>query len=487
MKLYKDNGSKIFNPVSGRYVSVNGAIGRKLVKLSDEEYNALAGGSGSGASAEEGGVKIFSADRSKILNPSSGRFVSVSGVTGRKLLRMSNDDYEKLKTGAPVPKKPVKRSEALKRVIREQQAGTIVRGVQRADQLRDNPPRSTIRNVARSLVSDEARDGVDEDVRDNYPRSTIRNVARALRDEARDRVNEVVQENPELAIIPPRHNIRDVARAIVSDDRGLAEALARSLAEEAVQPEPPVFERQVTDVDQYRPPGLQRQDTDPGSFRPPELQRQITEESRYRPPAGLQRQVTEPTMPAQEGTNYLKVLLTIADVLDEITEKLEEEEEQKPVGMTAQEIDDMIFNDIQEAIRLERMAEMKRIKEELKKEEEMDEEIWNDANYDLYALEPVEDDTPVYKETWEDNIKKMNELFDEMFGIEEVGVEEQKEVEQKEEEKRQLTAEEHIEAVRRNLLNLDFLDAGRAPFQSASSVPDPHLDAFSHIDAESKK
>ena len=518
MKLYKENGAKIFNPTTGRYVKKSGTIGRRLERMTDSEYNSLGAGAGAGAGAsdeEEGGVKSFSQDKTKILNPSSNRFVAVSGATGRKLLRMSNQEYTALKGGAPVPKKSVKksssgRSESLKKVIRDQQAGTIVRGVQRADQLRDTPPRSTIKNVARSLVSDEARDGVDEDVRENSPpRSTIRNVARSLvSDEARDRVNEAVRENPEVAIIPPLHNIRDVARAIVSDDRGLAEALARSLAEEQVRPEPPALERQVTDVDQYRPPGLQRQDTDPSSYRTPELQRQITEESRYRPP-GLQRQLTDPTMPAQEPSeNYLEILLTVTDAIDDIIEEIEEEAKKEPkkVKMTYQELEDMIFDQIEEAIRVERKRELLRVIREELKEQEFIEDVFNDPEYDLYALEPVDDDTPEYIDAWKDAVNRLNELAEEEFGVEEAkegakGEEEKGEAKEHifddlttemgmdnmgEEQLRERTIDDSIAALRQNLMNIEFLDSGRGPYTSSSNVPDPHLDAFQHI-AESKK
>jgi len=496
MKLYKDD--KIFNPETGRYVKKSGTVGRRLERMSVDEYNELGGGAGAGAGAEEGGVKVFSQDRSKIMNPKSNRMVAVSGATGRKLLRMSNDEYEKLKGGAPAPKKPVKRSDILKRVIREQQAGVLVRGVQRADQLRDE------------ARQEQEEVGEEEQKGEEIPRGTsIRDTARALA--AREEIAEVIQENPEVAIIPPSRTIRDVARAIVSDDRGLAEALARSLAEEQVRPEPPAFERQVTDVDQYRPPGLQRQDTDPGSFRPPELQRQITEESRYRPPAGLERQVTEPTMPAQEGTNYLDILLNVADVLDEITEKLEEEEEAKEVGMTAQDIDDLIFNEIQDTIRLERARELTRITREYFKEQDLIEEEMKYVYDDFYGLEPVEDDTTEYKNDWNEAVNRLNELVEEEFGVE-VGVEESKEVgieeakeEAKEEgqvfddlttemgmqnmgdeEKRERTIDDSIENLRRNLMNLEFLDSGRGAYMSTNSVPDPHMDAFDHI-AQSKK
>ena len=482
MKLYKDNRSKIFNPVSGRYVSVTGTVGRRLERMSDQEYNELNGGAGAGASAEEGGVKVFSQDRSKIMNPTSGRMVAVAGATGRKLLRMSNDDYEKLKTGAPVPKKPVKRSEALKRVIREQQAGVLVRGVQRADQLRDE--------ARQEEVGEEERKGEEE-----VPRGTsIRDTARALV-AAREEIAEIIQENPEVVIIPPSRTIRDVARALARGE----------------MPELLALERAVTEEIPYQPE-LQRELTDPGSrYRPPELQRQDTELEQYRPP-GLQRQVTEPTIPAQEGTNYLNILLNVADVLDEITQKLEEEEEAKEVGMTAQDIDDLIFNEIQDTIKIERARELTRLTRQELKEQDLIEEEMQYVYDDFYGLEPVEDDTADYRNAWEDAVNRLNKLVEQEFGEEEkeeVGVEESKEEakeegqvfddlttamgqenmgeEVKEEEKRQMTAEEAIEGLRRNLMNLEFLDSGRAPYQSASYVPDPHLDAFSHIAAESKK
>jgi len=513
MKLYKDNGTKIFNPETGRYVKKSGTVGRRLERMTNDEYNALGAGAGAGAgaSAEEGGVKVFSNDKTKIMNPSSNRFVAVAGALGRKLLRMSNQEYTALKTGAPAPKKPVKRSEALQQVIREQQAGTIVRGVRRGDQVRgrarnrENPPARSIGNVAQALRRDRevVQDDVPEDVAENPPARSIGNVAQALareREVEQDdirmadnppaqpvrnwdrsidgdvalaaRVREVVQENPEVAIIPPGRNIRDVANALARG--GMPEMLA--------------LERAVTDeipfVDQ---PVLERDNTDPSSYRPPELQRQVTELDQYQEPS-------------QEGASYLNILLNVADVLDEITEQLEEEEEAKEVGMTAQDIDDLIFNEIQDTIRLERARELTRLTRQELKEQDLIEEEMQYVYDDFYGLEPVEDDTADYRNAWEDAVKKLNELVEQEFGEEEkeeVGVEEAKEEGQvfdeltramgmDEEEKRERTIDDYIEDLGRNLMNLEFLDSGRAPYQSASSVPDPHLDAFDHI-AQSKK
>ena len=400
MKLYKDD--KIFNPETSRYVKKSGTVGRRLERMTDDEYNQLGDGAGAGASTEEGGVKEFSQDQTKILNPKTQRFVAVSGATGRKLLKMSNEDYEKLKGGAPAPKKkPVKRSEALKQVIREQQAKTIVRGVRRSDEIMN---------------------------------------------EARDRIQQVVQENPEVAIIPPSRTIRDVAQA-----------LARGQMQE-IMPVP--LERQDTELEQYQEP-------------------------------------------SQEGANYLDILLNVADVLDEITEQLEEQE------LEQEEIENILSNLVEQVIREERMAEIKNIKEELKKEQEMDEEVWNDQEYDLYALEPVQDDTPEYRNTWEDAVNRLNELVVEEFG--EDGVEEKKEEEEAkeeakeegqvfdelttamgmdnmgEEEKRERNIDDAIEQLGRNLMNLEFLDSGRGAYMATNTVPDPHKNAFDHIEENKKK
>ncbi len=526
MKLYKDNKTKIFNPVTARYVKISGAVGRRLERMTDSEYNELGAGAGAGASTEEGGVKIFSTDRTKIMNPTSGRMVAVDGSTGRKLLKMSNDEYEKLKSVQPEPKKTsskksYKRSEALKKVIREEQAKTIVRGVRRADELTRARQEQEVGDKLDELIEqefgvEEEKEEAKEEAKEEVPRGhSIRDTARAVA--AQEEIEEVIQEFPEVTRLPRGRTIRDIARALARGDYFELDAIAR-----AIPPQRPAFERSVTELVPYvEQPVLERsltEETMP-SFPPrPPFQRAVTEEVPFVDQPVLERSETAETMlpspeleqyqvPSQEGANTLDILLNVTDVLEEITEKLEQEEEakeeEKAVGMTSQEIDDLIFNQIEDAIRLERMAEMKRIKEELKKAEEIDEQVWNDANYDLYALEPVEDDMPAYKDTWEDAVDELNELVEEEFGVEEskeeakeqgqvfddlttaMGMENMGE-EVKEEEKRQMTMEESIEGLRRNLMNLEFLDSGRSPYQSASSVPDPHLDAFSHI-AESKK
>ena len=496
MKLYKDNKTKIFNPVTARYVKISGAVGRRLERMSDTEYNELRGGAGT--STQEGGVKIFSEDRQKIYNPKTKRMVAVDGTTGRKLLRMSNDDYEKLKSVQPEPKKtstkkpaPKKRSEALKKVIREEQAKTIVRGVRRADQIRARARQEQeVGDRLDELIEqefgvEEEKEEAKEEAKEEVPRGhSIRDTARAVA--AQEEIEEVIQENPEVTQIPRGRTIRDIARALARGDYFELDAIARAI------PQPrPAFERSVTElvpfVDQ---PILERAETTETMPAVPDtrpvLERQTTELEQYQ----------EPPIPSQEGANQLDILLNVADVLDEITEKLEEQEQEEKAA-------EMVAREVENNIRKERMAEMKRIKEELEKAEEIEEQVWNDANFDLYALEPVEDDTAEYKNSWEDAVDELNELVEEEFGVEE-SKEEAKEQGQvfddlttamgqenmgeevKEEEKRQMTAEEAIEGLRRNLMNLEFLDSGRAPYQSASSVPDPHLDAFSHI-AESKK
>jgi len=495
MKLYKDNKTKIFNPVSGRYVSTTGSIGRRLERMSDAEYNELRGGAGAGAGAgtQEGGVKIFSQDQAKIYNPKTKRMVAVAGTLGRKLLKMSNEEYEKLKGAQPEPKKPApkKRSEALKKVIREEQAKTIVRGVRRADEIRERARQEQeVGDKLDELIEqefgvEEEKEEAKEEAKEEVPRGhSIRDTARAVA--AQEEIEEVIQENPEVTQIPRGRTIRDIARALARGDYFELDAIARAI------PQPrPAFERSVTElvpfVDQ---PILERAETTETMPAVPDtrpvLERQITQLEQYE----------EPPIPSQEGANTLDILLNVADVLDEITEKLEEQEQEEKAA-------EMVTREVENNIRKERMAEMKRIKEELEKAEEIEEQVWNDANFDLYALEPVEDDTAEYKNSWEDAVDELNELVEEEFGVEEskeeakeegqvfddlttaMGQENMGEV--KEEEKRQMTAEEAIEGLRRNLMNLEFLDSGRAPYQSASSVPDPHLDAFSHIAAESKK
>ena len=61
MKLYKDNGTKIFNPETSRYVKKSGTVGRRLERMSDQEYNQLGDWAGAGA----GSSIHFGYDRQK--------------------------------------------------------------------------------------------------------------------------------------------------------------------------------------------------------------------------------------------------------------------------------------------------------------------------------------------------------------------------------------------------------------------------------------
>lgn len=176
VKIYKD-GDKIFNPETGRYVKVTGTIGRRLERMTDEEYNNLGTGAGAGASADEGGVKIFNSDKKKILNPKSNKYVLVTGTMGRKLLRMSNDEYNNLlqERPAPAPKKQVKRPVDLKKIIKEEQAKAIVRGVQRGDEYLERFRQQTVR-----LFNELPEQVIDDLVAIPRPTHNIRTIARML-------------------------------------------------------------------------------------------------------------------------------------------------------------------------------------------------------------------------------------------------------------------------------------------------------------------
>ena len=162
---------------------------------------------------------------------------------------------------------------------------------------------------------------------------------------------------------------------------------------------------------------------------------------------------------------------------------------------------------VEDAIKLERARELTRLTREYFKEQDLIEEEMQYVYDDFYGLEPVEDDTPEYRNTWNEAVDKLNELVEEEFGVEEakeeeVGVEEEKEEAKEhifddlttamgmanmgEEEKRERTTEDYIEDLHRNLRNLEFLNSGRGAYMTTNSVPDPHMDAFDHI-AERKK
>ena len=387
VKLYRDNNTKIFNPETGRYVKVTGTIGRRLERMSDEEYNNLAGGAGAGAGVDEGGVKQFSPDRKKILNPKSNKFVLVTGTMGRKLVRMSNDEYLNLLRQRPVPRQV---NVDLKKVIREEQAKAIVRGVQRGDEYLERFRQQTVR------LFDELPELIDD-----------------------------------LVTIPrPTHNIRDVARMLIR----------------------PVLERSDTaeTVPDIPMPALQRQETKLQEIEPEDL----------------------------------NVISEVADRLDEMIEQLENENE-FDVGVEESKMEDVIVEEIQN-------KRKNRLNEIINNAQEGDlstEEQWERVFDELYELEPVQDDKKGFIETWEEFADNLEKMFDEMIAEEKekVGFEEEKEEkeqkqEEKQEEKQEMSGEDALEALRQNLMNLEILNSGRGAYQAHISNPDPHVDAFEHIE-----
>jgi len=379
VKLYRDNNTKIFNPETGRYVKVTGAIGRRLERMSDEDYNNLAGagGAGAGAGVDEGGVKVFSADKKKILNPVSRKYVLVTGTMGRKLLRMSNDEYLQLRPAPRQVKPPVD----LKKVIREEQAKAIVRGVRRGDEYLERFRQQTVRLF------------------DELPEQVIDG----------------------LVTIPrPTHNIRDVARMLIRPV-----VLERSHTAETI-PDMPLLERQETKLQQIEPEDL-------------------------------------------------TVINEVADRLDEMIEQLENENE-FDVGVEESKLEDVIVEEIQN-------KRKNRLNEIINNAQEGDlstEEEWERVFEELYELEPVNDDNKGFTQTWEEFADNLEKMFDEMIAEEkeEVGFEEEKE---EKEEKQEMSGEDALEALRQNLMNLEFLN-GRGPYQAHISNPDPHVDAFEHIE-----
>jgi|DEB0MinimDraft_6_1074348.scaffolds.fasta_scaffold12474_4 hypothetical protein len=389
VKLYRDNNTKIFNPETGRYVKVTGTIGRRLERMTDDQYNNLGGGAGAGAGVDEGGVKVFSADRKKVLNPQTNKFVLVTGTLGRKLLRMPNDEYNNLLLRERPAPRQVKPPVDLKKVIREEQAKAIVRGVQRGDEYLERFRQQTVR------LFDELPELIDG-----------------------------------LVTIPrPTHNIRDVARMLIRP------VLERSDTAETI-PDMPLLERQETKLQQIEPEDL-------------------------------------------------TVINEVADRLDDMIDQLENEFD---VGVEESKVEESKLEDvIVEQIQKKRKDRLNEIINNAQEGELSTEEEWERVFEELYELEPVNDDNKGFTQTWEEFADNLEKMFDEMIAEEkeEVGFEEQKqekeEKEQKQEEKQEMSGEDALEALRQNLMNLEFLN-GRGPYQAHISNPDPHVDAFEHIE-----
>jgi len=351
VKLYSENNTKIFNPETGRYVKVTGTIGRRLQRMSDEQYNNLAGAAGAGAGladVNEGGVKKFSGDKKKILNPKSNKFVSVTGTLGRKLLKMNNEEYSALGAGAgadagagapkkrvkPAPKRQVKPKPDvdLKKVIREEQAKAIVRGVKKADE---------------------------------YMRRFQEQVAELFNELPEQVVDEIIA-------IPPTHNIRDIARMII------------------------------------RPPTLQREQTDEGPAAIPTLERERTVPEMVRTYTGE----TIPYVPRSRSSSLdtidLELISNVSENIDALVKNLEDEFD---VGVEESKIEDVIVDNI----RNQRRDRLNEIINNAKEGELNTEEQWDEVFKELYELEPVKDDDKTFTGAWEEFADELEKIFDEML------------------------------------------------------------------------
>lgn len=413
MKLYKDNNTSIFNPATGRYVKLTGQIGRRLERMTDEQYNALAGNEGAGAGVEEGGVKEFSADRSKIRNPGTGRMVSVTGAIGRKLVRMNNDEYTALAgagAGAPKARRKPKEKTDLKRVVREEQAKAIVRGVMKADEYMQRFREQTAR---------------------------------------------LFDELPSIVVdIPTNLSLRKLAKALINGDVNELESIAE-------------------DVEEIGAPTTLQLRPEPGQ--------------------------------------YLDILLQVADTLDEIIEQIEEE--------SKTDLDNDILEDIViEQMQAERFNQLEETMNDYRlfDPDQQDESDWNNIFNELYELEPVEDDRADYKAIWQSGMEQMRENARSLFGstpstsadetIQSARVEQKKSEddeltrllgyadEDEDEEKagfeEQKGDDEPDEEQWANIMdelsledpNLErLMNTGRGAYTSTTSVPDPHMSAFDHI------
>jgi len=352
VKLYKD-GDKIFNPETGRYVKVNGAIGRRLERMSDEQYNNLGTGAGAGAGVEEGGVKKFSADKKKILNPKSNKMVSVTGTTGRKLLKMSNDEYSAIlrERERPAPKrqvKPVKPPVDLKKVIKEEQAKAIVRGVKKGDE---------------------------------YMRRFREETARLFNE-----LPEVVID--EIIAVPPTHNIRDIARMLIK---------------------PPTLQREKTVEGPPPIPTLERERT------VPEMVRTYTGETiPYVPRSRSSSLDTIPYVPRSRSSTLdtidLEVISNVSENINALVQNLEDEFD---VGVEESKIEDVIVDNIRD----ERMKQIEQMMKDYETDrQKFDNEDWKDFGDALNELEPVEDDKPEYKPLWESAMEAYKQTVKTLFG-----------------------------------------------------------------------
>ena len=352
VKLYKD-GDKIFNPETGRYVKVNGAIGRRLERMSDEQYNNLGTGAGAGAGVEEGGVKKFSADKKKILNPKSNKMVSVTGTTGRKLLKMSNDEYSAIlrERERPAPKrqvKPVKPPVDLKKVIKEEQAKAIVRGVKKGDE---------------------------------YMRRFREETARLFNE-----LPEVVID--EIIAVPPTHNIRDIARMLIK---------------------PPTLQREKTVEGPPPIPILERERT------VPEMIRTYTGETiPYVPRSRSSTLDTIPYVPRSRSSTLdtidLEVISNVSENINALVQNLEDEFD---VGVEESKIEDVIVDNIRD----ERMKQIEQMMKDYETDRhKFDNEDWKDFGDALNELEPVEDDKPEYKPLWESAMEAYKQTVKTLFG-----------------------------------------------------------------------
>ena len=66
-------------------------------------------------------MKRYSVDKTKIENPATGRMVLVSGKIGKKVEKMSDDEYNDLVSSYALSKKDKKPSRKLKEVILKEQ------------------------------------------------------------------------------------------------------------------------------------------------------------------------------------------------------------------------------------------------------------------------------------------------------------------------------------------------------------------------------
>ena len=514
VKLYRDD--KIFNPETGRYVKLTGTIGRRLERMSDEQYNNLGGGAGAGAGADEGGVKIFNVDRTKIKNPKSNRFVNVSSTLGRKLLRMSNDEYLNLRTPGK-PTKPGKPRVDLKQVIREEQAKAIVRGVRKGDE------------YARRIQEQQEQEvGAEEEKEAPAPAPAV------LPAEVRERIEDVIEENPALVIIPPTRNIRDIARQLAArrppvqrrrTAREMIELERADTIEERYREPRPLLERDTTEEVMPSRRGLTRERTEEEKYKEPRplLERELTEEVTPAEPRGdiEEDEKTEEYIQPEER-EYYDSFIQAAEEIESIADDVGvEETKEVDVGVEeTKEVDVAVEEAVFEAIRNERETLLSEIEESLESEggfeditdileseqinnledniteeirrqrmemlnnlyqnakaqaredEEFEEEKWDGIMDDLYGLEPVEDDTQKYKKKYDKfTLKMLNMLENTLWDYDE-----------KEDD---ITSEEAIEDAGLRLLNLD-INSGRGAYQAHTSNPSPHVDAFQHIE-ESKK